>query len=381
MVTGFPYYPRWEKRPEDRGRLFASEMYKGVSVRRGYLYVPKKASTIKRLLHELSFSFFAFINLLRSKRADVVVLFTPPFFLGLAGLLVAKLWRRPLVINVQDLPLDAALSLGMIKRGLATRILEGMESWIFRSCDQLTTISPGMVEVLLSKGIAKEKVSLVPNWIDIAANRQLEQRGAFLEKHPHLKEKMTFAYAGNIGVKQGVDLLVEAARNFQGDERVAFLIIGDGADKPRLLKIAEEAKLDNVYFLPFLGREEYLEMLTDVDVIFVAQRSGAGNNFFPSKLLGLMSALKPLLIAADRDSELARTVSRIGCGLLCDYEDREALTQNIRAFLEDVDLRAKLGERGRSGVEEFDRAHVLGQWRDELLQLANSSNRSVSVSS
>ena len=374
MVTGYPYYPQWEKRAEDRGRLLSQESCDGVQVLRGYLYVPKRPSALHRMLHEATFCLFALVNFIRAPRADAVVVFTPPFLLGLMALIATRIRGSLLVVNIQDLPLDAALALGMIRKSPFSRFMLALEEWIYRRADLVVTISQSMIRNVREKGIPEARLMLVPNWIDVEANAVSADEGHFIGSHGGPDGRLTVAYAGNLGVKQGVDVLLRLAKRMEAAGSVRFFIIGDGADRARLQGIATELNLGNVVFLPFLEPSRYREMLADVDVVFVAQRSGAGNNFFPSKLLGLMAQQKPLLIAADPDSELAQVVTRGGFGLVSDYEDLASLESNLRRMAADPVLRASMGRNGLASVRSYDRAHVLNAWRDRILSLVRQDS-------
>jgi colanic acid biosynthesis glycosyl transferase WcaI len=374
MVTGFPFYPHWKKRQEDEYRCFKRETYKGVEVYRGYVYVPSRVTTLRRLWHEFSFCFFAFINFFRSGRPDVIVLFTPPFFLGVVGVVAKWIWRRPLVINIQDLPLDAAIALGMMKRGFAAQIMLALEGWIYRNADLVVTISSVMLDNVRAKGVSDDRLYLVPNWIDVSEASKVADKGQFLSQHPQAQGKFTLAYAGNLGIKQGVDSLIYFARDVAHIDGVHVFVIGDGADKSRIIALANDLKLKNVTFLPFLSPDEYQLMLADVNVIFVAQRSGAGNNFFPSKLLGLMAQGKPLLVAADTDSELACVLTETGCGLVSSYGDTEKLVVNFMHLLENRGALAEMGAKGRQAVMAFDRNKVLSPWLGRMVALCKKYN-------
>lgn len=367
MVTGFPYYPQWRKRPADQGKLFRRESHRGVKVLRGYLYVPRRVSAIRRLWHELTFCLFAGVNFLRAGRPDVIVVFTPPFFLGMVGVVMKWIWRCPLVINIQDLPLDAAVNLGMVRQGVFAKCLVAFEGWIYRRADQVVTISPQMVEQVRAKGVSGDRLKLVPNWINVVAAKQGISPGTFRATQPNAGDKTLVAYAGNLGIKQGVDQLLRLAKRMEARDGLYFFVIGDGADKPRLLKLAADLDCRKVTFLPFLEPNDYRTMLADVDIVFVGQRDGAGNNFFPSKLLGLMAQSKPLLVAADLDSELAGVVRSAGCGLVSAYGDVESLAANLEVLL--APDRGDFGAKGRKKVMEFDRAHVLARWRMEIGRL------------
>jgi colanic acid biosynthesis glycosyl transferase WcaI len=371
VVTGFPYYPQWKKRQEDVGRFFQQEVYRGTDVFRGYLYVPSKVTTLKRLWHELTFCIFAFFNFLRVGRPDVIVLFTPPFFLGIVGVIAKWMWRCPLVINIQDLPLDAALALGMLKRGFFFRIMRSLEGWIYRRANLVATISPAMLNNVRAKGVKDSCLLMVPNWIDVESMSRESEKGKFLSQHPQAQNKFTIAYAGNLGTKQGVDILLYLACELKTNESVHFFVIGDGVDKSRLLTLAEEMKLENVTFLPFMSPSEYQLMLADINVIFIAQRSDSGDNFFPSKLLGLMAQGKPLLISADINSELAHVIIEAGCGLVSPYGDISRLMINLNYLLVSQDTLSEMGKKGGQFVKNFDREKILRLWRDRIVDLCN----------
>jgi len=371
VVSGFPYYPHWRKRGQDKGRLFSKETYQGINLFRGYLYVPKKVRVLTRLIHEATFCFFAALNFLRVPRPGIIVIFTPPFFLGFIGIFFAWLWRCPLVINVQDLPINAAMALGMVKQGFLGRILLGVEAWIYSKATRVVTISPAMVESIVFKGVPRSRISLVPNWIDVEATAVPVVSGNFRSRQKIPDSVRVVAYAGNLGVKQGVDLLVLLAADFVQRRDVVFFVIGEGADRERLELMAIERGLSNIKFLPFMEPSEYSQLLTDADIMFVGQRSGAGDNFFPSKLLGLLAKRKALLVAADNDSELSKVLSHAGCGEVCPYGDVGALCRALEKMLTAEDLKI-YGEAGFAAVQKFDRKTVLHAWRKELLKLSST---------
>jgi colanic acid biosynthesis glycosyl transferase WcaI len=313
------------------------------------------------LWHEITFCLFAAVNFLRAGRPEVIVVFTPPIFLGLLGVVFRGLWRRPLVINVQDLPLDAALALGLLKRSLPVRLLQGLEAWIYRQADLVVTLSPGMLQRVQAKGVLPARLRLVPNWINLAVSEKTRGGPGFLAGHPEAAGKFTVAYAGNLGKKQGVDLLLRVAEALAAEPEYHFFVIGDGADHARLVALASELRLRNCTFRPFLAAEDYEAVLQDIDVMFVAQRSGAGENFFPSKLLGIMAAAKPLLVVADDASELAQMVREAQCGLVSPCDDVAQLAGNLRLLRQRGD-RAEMGQRGRVKVGDYERGKILSNW-------------------
>lgn len=361
VVTGFPFYPHWKKRVEDRGRFFRCEEHFGVRILRGYLYVPERVTTLKRMIHEASFFAFACLNFLRAPRQDCIIVVSPPLLLGVLGVCFKYLWRCQLVVHVQDLQTDAAKSLSMIRQNWLVGLLFKVERFIYRRSTWVATITPGMWRRLVDKGVAQDKLEICYNWIDVVAASRRQVTGRFRSQYPEIANKFLVAYAGNIGIKQGVDILVRAAEAMRDEPGVQFLIIGEGADKPRLVQFAKERNLENLTMLPFFGdtQEDYYDMLRDIDISFVAQKAHAGNVFFPSKLLGIMAMSKPLLVSADLDSELATEIAGAGAGLISAADDVASLVDNIRKLVRSPELVQELGRNGRQKVEEFDRSRVL----------------------
>jgi colanic acid biosynthesis glycosyl transferase WcaI len=374
MVTGFSYYPKWRKLPKDRRKFFTSEIYEGVRVLRGYLYVPKKVSTIPRIFHELSFVLFAACNFIRAGRHDCIIVISPPLLLGLVGIVFKWLWKSRLVFYIQDLQPDVALALGMVKKGLMIRLLLRIEKFIYAHSDHVATITEGMRRRLLQKGVPFEKLGLYYNWIKVAETSLARESGKFRLQHPEIKEKWMVAYAGNIGIKQGVDILVILAEAMHPFEHVHFVIAGDGADKERLQKLAAEKKLTNLTFLPFLSQPDYFDLLQDIQLSFIAQRKATGDVFFPSKLLGIMAMSKPVLISADKESELACFVRKANSGLTVDVGDVDQLATSVRRLYEDPNLLKELGGNAREAVEQFDREVVLGKFLEWMQPITSGGH-------
>lgn len=371
ILTGFPYYPQWKKRPEDKWRLFARESYRGVNVLRSYLFVPSKPAAWKRLVHEVSFCAFALLHSFRCKRADLVIVITPPLFLTVVGRFLAWRWHCPWITHIQDLPLDAAQELGMLKPGLGMRSLQTFERRVYQGSSAVITLSAGMRGMIAGKGVAPEKTSIVPNWINLAAPGEAMSPDDFLRRHPMVRHKFTVGYAGNVGKKQGVDVLVELAVELKGDERFHFYIVGDGADRQKLERIVREKGLANLDFWPFLPSSEYRAFIDLLDLVFIVQKGGVGNIFFPSKLLEIMARSRPILLSADLTSELAQTITSSGAGIAVPYGDVTALRQAVSRLSGNQALLKEMGLCGRRQVQVFERKHVLEDYEDLMWRLVD----------
>ena len=367
VVTAFSWYPKWVKRPEDKRKLFRTDFYKGIKVLRGYLYVPKKVTTVTRMLQEISFIVFAFFNFLRAGKHDAIVLFTTPINLGLVGVLFSKLWGAKLVINVQDLQLDAAKSLGMVGKLPIIEVMNGVEKYSYEKADLVTSISTAMIDLIKKKGISEEKIYLWPNWINVAeANRQ-GTKGEFRKKFPQYADKLIIGYAGNIGIKQGLSVLIDLSKEFEGRNDLVFLIIGQGGDILNLKAYAQQKQTKNLDFIDFLSQEDYFNFLSDADIVFLSQKKDSGDVYFPSKLLGIMAKEKLIFVSADKDSEIYKVVTDNKVGASSDFGDIVHMRSLLNNYLHDKEQFEPYKMNAYKFVQQFDRAVVM---KDFFRQIA-----------
>src|SRR3989440_4919019 len=268
MVTSFPYYPTWQKRPEDRGKLYRTDLLNGVPVHRCWHFVPGRVSALKRIFHEGSFVFTSTLRALFLRHPDVFVVVSPPLLLGVAAWLVGKLKRAPFVFHVQDMQPDAAVGLGMLKANWFTRALYGLEAFAYRHAARVSGITRGMLNAFKSKGVPESKLIYFPNAIDLGRGEVAPARGEFRKRQGFAENDFLAVYAGNLGVKQGLEVLLETAALVQG-QRIRFLICGDGAQREVFAARAREIKLPNFSMLPLQAGPDYPALLVDADVCFI----------------------------------------------------------------------------------------------------------------
>ncbi|GAB3264626.1 glycosyltransferase family 4 protein [Larkinella harenae] len=369
VVTGFSWYPKWEKRPEDKGKLFRTDFYKNIKVLRGYLYIPKKVTALTRILQEITFLIFVFFNFLRAGRHDVIVLFTTPINLGLIGVLFQKIWKSKLIINVQDLQLDAAQSLGMLSKSPIFKIMDKAERYTYREADLVTSISTAMVDIIKQKDASENKVYLWPNWIDVKDAKSKGIPGDFYRKFPQYKGKTIIGYAGNVGVKQSLSSLVDLSEKYKDREDVIFLIIGSGGDRNNLKSYAKQKGATNVQFIDFLSQDDYYSFLCDVDIVFLSQKKDSGDAYFPSKLLGIMAKRKLIFVAAGSESEIYKVVTENELGMSSDITDIGLMQTLLDSYLQDKTRFAQYEANAVAYVHQFDREVVLGALFHEINEL------------
>jgi colanic acid biosynthesis glycosyl transferase WcaI len=359
VVTGFSWYPKWVKRPEDKRKLFRTDMYKGMKILRGYLYVPKHVTTITRMIQEISFILFAFVNFFRAGKQDVIVAFTTPINLGLLGVFFQKLWGAKLLINIQDLQLDAAKSLGMLDKLPITNIMNHLEKYSYEKSDLVTSISTAMVGIIDKKGVEQKRRYLWPNWINVAEANAQGVKGGFRTKFPQYADKIIIGYAGNIGVKQGLSVLVDLSERFKHRSDLIFLIIGQGGDADNLKKYARQKGTTNLDFIDFLSQDDYYNFLSDADVVFLSQKKDSGDVYFPSKLLGIMAKEKLTFVSADTESEIYKVITENKLGVSSDFGKIDQLEKQLADYLANPQSFDIYRTNAYRYVHQFDREYVL----------------------
>jgi colanic acid biosynthesis glycosyl transferase WcaI len=375
VVTAPPYYPEWRVADGYSGAAYKVEEGRGLTIYRCPLWVPKRPSGAKRLLHLASFALSGFPVMARLAfwRPDVVLVVAPAFFCAPGAWLIARLCGAPCWLHIQDFEVDAAFDLGLLKGKALRYIVTAKERWMLRRFDVVSTISQRMVERLLAKGVSPERAVLFPNWADLEAiaPRQGQERGYRAELG--LPEGAVVAlYSGNMGAKQGLELLAQAARRCP---QVSFVFCGGGAGRPDL--VAQCAGLANVRFLDLQPVERLGELLTMADIHLLPQRADAADLVMPSKLAGILASGRPVVATAHPGTEVAHVAA--GCGLVVPPEDPAAFAGAVADLAADPERRRVLGLAARAYAEKrLSRDMVLGAFERQLVRLVNARAQGIS---
>lgn len=348
--TGFPYYPAWRKEDQDRRTLFREYWEDRVRVRRSYLYVPSKPSVARRIVHELSFVASSVMSYLLAPRTDATIIVSPPLFLGIPVALVAWLKGSKVLFHVQDLQPDAALELGMLRKGLVSRVLYGLEKITYRVVQKVSAISPGMLRRIEGKGLSSGKLVLFRNWADdqVVTPRN---RDTVYRKTWDLGNRFVVMYAGNLGLKQGLETVLEAAAILRDREDVVFVIVGDGGQKDDLMELARARGLGNVMFKPLQPLDQLSELLATADVGVVPQRRAVSDIVLPSKVSNILGSGRPVIVAADPGTDLHQLVTEGECGIAVDPGNAGSLADAIGLLHDDPNLRTRFGRNARRAAE------------------------------
>lgn len=332
-----PYYPEWKVGEGYSGKSYKTEHVDGATVYRCPLYVPGNVTTVKRLIHLCSFAVSSGMRLLSLlfKKYDVVFLVQPTFFCAPLTLLYCRLTGAKAVMHIQDYELDAMLGLGMAKAGFVSRMLKKAESWALRRFDTVSSISYSMLELARQKGVADEKTLLFPNWANTDFVTPDTPGHVFRHTHGFNKSDSIVLYAGNMGHKQGLEVILDAAEDFRGRRNIKFVLVGTGAYVDTLKELAAKKSLENVIFLPLQEWEDVPAMLSAADIHLVVQKRGAADVVLPSKLTNILAAGGEAIITADADTELGKLSAKFdGIYNLIEPECSRALSSAIKAQLQ-----------------------------------------------
>ena len=365
MVTSFSYYPEWHKRQEDRGRWFRLDRLNGVIVHRCWHYVPARPSTFRRILHELSFVATTFLRVLTLRKTDVMVVVSPPLLLGFAAWLAGLFIRAPFIFHVQDMQPDAALKMGMVHGGPLMRLLYFLEAFSYRKAARVSGISEGMLTAFKNKEVPPGKLILFPNGVILPNLSELPPAGRFRHRMAFAPEVFLAVYSGNLGVKHGIEILLETARLLQG-QNFRIVICGDGARRALLAEQIKTFRLENVFLIPLQPEVEYLEMMVDTDLYLVTQQAGSGSLFFPSKLLKGLAMAKAVAVVADDESELARSAREGQFAVTVPPNQPGKLAAQLEILAKNPARLQALGDAGRKYVEQFELNRLLLAFETDL---------------
>jgi colanic acid biosynthesis glycosyl transferase WcaI len=357
-VVAPPYYPMWKRRADYPAAGYQQESWQGIKIWRAPLWVPRSPSGLTRILHLLSFAITSIPIMLRhiAWHPDVILCVAPAFVCAPVGLLTARLSGAQAWLHIQDFEIDVAFEMGLLKGKLLQKLVLGMERWLLRRFDSVSSISNRMVERLFKKGVPRERIQLFPNWVDMSRIFPLNAESGYRKQLNIGRDTVTVLFSGSLGGKQGLMVIPEVAKLLAERQDVVFVICGDGVMKPRLEEAA--AGLPNVRFLPLQPSERLGELLGMADLHLLPQSPTAQDLVLPSKLSGMLASGRAVIATCNQGTELESVVSK--CGVVVPPEDPPALAQAIIRLADDRAMRVELGRRARAWAEaNIDRDTVL----------------------
>ncbi len=370
VVCAQPYYPQWRVDPAYANPGPVATVERGVRVVRLPCYVPAVPDGKRRIAHHFSFLRRAIPAMVREARRsapDVVIAVAPSLISTIAARRVVRRTGAKYWLHIQDFEVEAAFATGLLSGdGPLGRAARMFERWAL-DADVVSTISPQMCARLRSKGIADNKIVEFRNWADIDQIQPLPGPSPYRERwgidRPHVA-----LYSGNVANKQGIEIVVEAARRLRDRRDIQFVVCGTGPNREKL--VASAADLDNIQFHDLQPREELPNLLGLATVHLLPQIAGAADLVLPSKLTNMLASGRAIVATAEPGSGIADEVA--GCGLVCAAGNPASFADAIAAIADSPSDQVAMGAAARQrALDRWSKPQVLAVLLDKLRQLAD----------
>lgn len=369
VVTSLPWYRDHRVEAGYGGRLVRREDRPwGRITRIDPFPTADKTDLVRRALSFGGFSALAGIFGLRGPRVDAVIAVSPPLTLALSGWAIGKARRAPLILNLQDVFPDVAIELGAINSPRVIAAARGLERSCYRRSDAITVLSEDLKNNLTAKRVPERKVHVVPNFVETDRIHPGPKENSYRTEFG-LSGKRVVMYAGNVGLSQSLDLVLDAAAALSYEEDLAFVINGQGAQRAELERRAHG--MSNVSFVDVQPLDRLPEVLAAADLHLIPLRKGLARSSVPSKSYSILAAGRPFVASVDEGTEIAQLAVRSGAGLAVPPEDGEALTKAIRALLDAPEELEERGRRGRRFVEGWASPEAIAVAYEDLVGALN----------
>jgi len=353
VVTGMPNYPERKVYNEYKGKFFLTEEQNGVTVQRSYIYVRgSKPGFLDRLLLDGSFILSSLWQAFNGWKPEIIFATTPPILISLPVSFYGLFSNSSVVLNIQDIVSEAAVRVGLVKKdSWIVRLAQAVEKLAYLKAAKISVIAEDYITKLVEKGVNRNRIVCIPNWVDINFIRPLEKNNSFREEH-NLKDKFVVIYSGNIALTQGLETIVKAAASLKEKSKISFVILGEERARQELQECCDNYQAGNVLLLPLVPREKLPEMLSAADVGLVIQKKTVTAFNLPSKIPVILASGRPIIASVPDTGTAMRVVKESGDGIVVNPEDSQALAQAILELYENPEKLEQLGQQGRKYAEE-----------------------------
>ncbi len=384
VLTGFPNHPTGVIPPEYRAkfrRLVSRECVDGVNVVRTFLLPFPNRNAFKRMLNYTSFCASAAATGLSTPHPDVVIATSPQLLVALSGWWLARCKRVPFIFEVRDLWPESLAAVGMGKENsILHRTLAKLAGFLYAHSDRIVVVTPAFEDYLVDHWrVPRKKISVIENGVETQSFAPEPCNGESrlrLRRELSLEGRFVASYIGTMGMAHGIETIIAAAAQLQEtNPEIAFLMVGEGAEKEHVIALARERGLVNMRFVDQQPREKIPAYIGASDVCLVLlKKTDLFKTVIPTKMLEFMSCARPVILGVD--GQAREILEEAGAGLVIEPENSEWLVSSIRLLAANPELAAELGLRGREHiVSKFSRAQTAGRYirvLEDLLQLPAS---------
>jgi colanic acid biosynthesis glycosyl transferase WcaI len=381
VVTGMPNYPQRQIYDDYKGKLYCTEERNGVVIQRSCIWIRPQPGLLTRMLLDGSFVASSLVQAFRGWRPDVILLTVPPLPVSVPAALLGFVYSCPVVLNLQDILPDAAIHVGLLTNKRAIQVFEALEKFAYRTASVISVITDGFTENLVAKGISKQKIRCIPNWVDTKFIRPLDKQTNGFRQAYGLEDKFVVMYSGNIALTQGLETVIQSAAQLCHLPDIMFVIVGEKKALAGLRQACEQYGATNVLMLPFQPREQLPEMLAAADVGLVVQKRNVISFNMPSKIQVLLASGRPIVASVPVHGTAARAVRQSGGGLVVEPEQPEGLAIAIADLYRNPAKANTLAQQGRAfAVQNYSFEKALSRYEELFYDVTSSGAAAVASS-
>jgi colanic acid biosynthesis glycosyl transferase WcaI len=352
VATGMPNYPRGVVFPEYRGKRILREERDGFTIFRTACYTtPRNKSKWSQLRSYLSFMPAAFLSGLRAGKVDAVFVTSPPIFSAIPAIWLAKLRGAKLIFDIRDLWPDEIVACGGARPdSLAVRLISAIERQVYNTAASICCTTQPFIETIVRRGVPREKTVLISNGADLDLFRPLPPDNPVAAEYK-LADRFVVMYSGVLGIKHGLEVILEAASLLRNKTGMVFFFLGTGARREALMERAEKMGLDNVIFAGERKVQEIPYLLARANVCLSALLPDPYlEKIITVKVFEYLACGKPVVAALG--GETARVLQDSGGGIIVSPNDPWAMAEAILSLYRDAGRRRAMGTLGRTYVEK-----------------------------
>ncbi|MCI5194741.1 MAG: colanic acid biosynthesis glycosyltransferase WcaI [Candidatus Electrothrix sp. AW5] len=373
VITAFPYYPMWFLFRGYSGLRYCKEEINRVTVYRCPLWIPKKLTTIKRIIHLLSFTISSCPVLclqLFFWRPDLVICIAPSFLAAPSVVFFSKLAKVKSWLHFQDFEICAMFGTGMASNlKKIDNLAHTMQRVVTKRFDRVSSISHTMCVSADRRCVNREKVILFPNWVDTELITPNVDDIYFRKKWKISLTRKVILYSGNLGEKQGLENIINVASFLRQRHDILFVIVGDGACKKKLQQCATVKELINLRFYPLQPKRYLPSLLRMADIHLVIQKSGVSDKLLPSKLTAIFSAGGHAIVTAHKYTELGKIIMKNNkIATLIEPDNIVLLSSAIVKLVEELGMNKSPVNKyaRRYAIENFSKQAILKRFEQDI---------------
>lgn len=342
-------YPReYNLNSSDRSKQFClDEVMDGVHVHRVKHSNMRDNLIMRGLEHFLLSRYYYKRYRELGKKFDVCLFYIPPLPLFNFAQKIKEFDGTPSILNFQDFHPQELTDVGVLKNPIIIKLLESLEKRSYKNADFITVLSKGGVDYVLQKGGSPDRIAHIYNSVSLGEIDTYLQKRDF-KFGEHLEDKFLISYAGILSPYQGIDNILDAAKELADVSEIVFYIAGDGTNKKKLESRIVDEKIANVKMMPFLPRDEYYNLVNSSDVSIISLDGRMKAPCLPGKMINLMAAQKPIIALVPRDCETARVITEVECGRVVEPGDVQTLHDTVVELTTRPDVIRKMGSSGRN---------------------------------